>query len=137
MALALQSPEADWKRYPYVRSESKESFSQAIFRLMDMPEVGNEISGNLTVHQMLRLLYADQLSPVENLFMFEQFDRAQLRETVGRLLCGAYSNQLYKNELRLRDLNNELLAVSAELSSLIAVLGKAGEGVPLRMDLLE
>ena len=55
----------EWTRYPYSRSASKESFSQALFRLLAFPEVANEVSGNITMHQILRLIYADQLSPVE------------------------------------------------------------------------
>ena len=61
--LAVKAPRAEWKRYPYRRSPSKESFSQTLFRLLGLPEVTNETSGNLTMHQVLRLLYADQLRP--------------------------------------------------------------------------
>jgi len=84
--LAQRAPRAEWSRYPYRRSESRESFSQAIFRLLGLPEVRNELSGNVTVHQILRLLYADQLSPIDELFRAERFDSALLRDTVGRLL---------------------------------------------------
>ena len=124
---ALLAPHPEWARYPYRRSQSKESFSQAIFRLLGIPEVASEISGNVTVHQILRLIYADQLSPVESLFKFERFDPPTLREAVGHLLCGAYDNQIYQNELLLRDLNKEFESVNAELRSLFSVLGSSGE----------
>ena len=65
---ALQAPVESWTRYPYKRSSQKESFSQALFRLLGMPDVASEGSGNITMHQLLRLLYSDQLSPIENLF---------------------------------------------------------------------
>jgi hypothetical protein len=96
---ARKAPLEEWVRYPYARSQSQESFSQAFFRLIGMPEVASDISGNVTMHQILRLLYADQLSPVENLFRFEPFDSPALRDTIGRLLCGAYDSELYSNEL--------------------------------------
>jgi len=127
--LAQRAPRAEWSRYPYRRSESRESFSQAIFRLLGLPEVRNELSGNVTVHQILRLLYADQLSPIDELFRAERFDSALLRDTVGRLLCGAYDMRLYENELRLRELDKELEGISGELKSLFAVIGRTGEAL--------
>jgi predicted ATP-dependent endonuclease of OLD family len=87
---ARLAPRAEWVRYPYRRSASQESFSQALFRLLGIPEVASEVSGNITIHQLLRLLYSDQLSPVENLFKFEsRFDPPALRDAIGRLLAGA------------------------------------------------
>ena len=50
------APAVEWKRYPYRRSTSLESFSQVLFRLLGIPEVANDETGNLTVHQILRLL---------------------------------------------------------------------------------
>lgn len=126
---ALKAPAPEWVRYPYKRSQSNESFSQALFRLLGMPEVGSDVSGNVTIHQILRLLYADQLSPVESLFRFERFDPPTLREAVGRLLCGSYDNKLYENELEIRVLTKEHDSVSAELRSLITVLGAAKESM--------
>lgn len=129
--LAQRAPRSEWVRYPYRRSESKESFSQAIFRLLGLPEVRAETSGNVTIHQILRLLYADQLSPIDELFRSERFDSALLRDAVGRLLCGAYDSRLYENELRLRELDKELEGISGELRSLFAIIGRTGEGLTI------
>src|SRR5215208_5682420 len=41
----------DWIKYPYRRSPSQESFSQALFRLLAIPEVATDATGNLTIHQ--------------------------------------------------------------------------------------
>jgi uncharacterized CHY-type Zn-finger protein len=81
---------------------------------MGMPEATGDLNSNVTMHQMLRLLYADQLSPVDRIFRFERFDTALTRQTVGDLLCGAYDNELYKKQLRLRDANKELESATAE-----------------------
>ncbi|MET4070423.1 cell division protein FtsB [Bradyrhizobium sp. S3.2.6] len=121
---ALAAPTAAWARYPYRRSESRESFSQILFRLLDIPEASNEASGNVTVHQMLRLMYADQLSPIGTLFKFEQFDPPLLRDTVGRLVFGAYENALYANELRLRLLEKQFTSVSSELDAISKLVGE-------------
>jgi predicted nucleic acid-binding Zn-ribbon protein len=128
---ARSAPRAEWLRYPYRRSQNRESFSQALFRLLGIPEVTSDISGNVTIHQILRLLYADQLSPVEDLFRFERFDQPALRDAVGRLLCGAYESRIYDNELQIRSLSREFDAASAELHSLFAVLGKAEQNLTL------
>ena len=121
---SMLAPAVEWKRYPYKRSASLESFSQVLFRLLDIPEVANDETGNLTIHQILRLLYADQLSPVEQIFKFERFDPPTLRDTIGRLLCGAYDSELYNNDVRLKVLAKDFESVSAELRSLFSVLGR-------------
>lgn len=121
--VALQAPITEWRRYPYISTEGKQSFSQAIFALLDLPEVQTEASGKLTLHQLLRILYSDQLSPVENIFRFERFDAPIIREAVGRLLCGAYHPEIYENEMRIRALEKEQSEVAATLASIYAVLG--------------
>ncbi|UGX94296.1 ATP-binding protein [Bradyrhizobium barranii subsp. barranii] len=126
------APRADWTRYPYRRSASQESFSQALFRLLGIPEVASDVSGNLTIHQILRLLYSDQLSPVENIFRYEsKFDPPALRDAIGRLLAGAYEAALYENEVKLRELDKQFDAKSAELRSLFAVLGNTMHSLTL------
>jgi hypothetical protein len=124
---ALLAPATEWARHPYRRSESTESFSQVLFRILDIPEAFNESSGNITVHQMLRLMYADQLSPVGTLFKFEQFDPPLLRDTVGRLIFGAYENEYYSNELRIKELETEHDRVASELIAIQRLLGRVGE----------
>ncbi|NVZ89780.1 AAA family ATPase [Pseudomonas yamanorum] len=127
--LSLKQPANAWNRYPYRRSLTTESFSQALFRLLGMPDVSLEISGNITMHQVLRLLYADQLSPVDEIFRFEQFEQKDTRDTIGRLLCGAYTNELYENTQSLKSLKKEFDKIDAQLRSLFVVLGKAEQEV--------
>lgn len=117
------APIGNWHRFPYARTKELESFSQSIFRLLDMPDVANEQSGNLTMHQVLRLLYADQLSPVEQLFKFERFDSPDIRDAVGRLLCGTYESEIYENELALRRLQKQYDFAASELHSMLAIVG--------------
>lgn len=127
---ALKAPAKEWKRYPYSRSSSKESFSQAIFRILNIPEAAGDGTGNLTIHQMLRLLYADQLSPVENLFKFDgRWDTPALRDAVGRLLCGAQETEIYENELEKRSLQKEFDKLEAELRSLFTVFRTEGHSL--------
>jgi hypothetical protein len=133
---SVVAPRTEWIRYPYRRSASQESFSQALFRLLGIPEVASDVSGNITMNQILRLLYSDQLSPVEELFRHDnRFDSPALRDAVGRLLAGAYDSALYDNEIKLRELSREFDTKNAELRSLFAVLGQSGHN--LTMEWLE
>lgn len=123
---ALSASANDWLRFGYMRSESKESFSQALFRLMNMPEVANDASGNLTMNQLLRLLYADQLTPVESLFKYQgTWDNGDIRDAVARLLFGAHSSKYYENEQEIRRLGKELDQTIGAYRSLLAVAGEA------------
>ncbi len=99
LATALKSPVEGWQLYSMVRSEAKESFSQTLFRLLEFPEVKTDMENSITMHQLLRVMYVDQLSPVDALLRFEAFDPPLTRETVGDLLLGLYDDFLY-NELR-------------------------------------
>ena len=61
-----------WQKYPYNTTLKKKSFSNVLFELLDIPEVKEE--NNISIHQILRLLYIDQESPTGSLFYYEQFD---------------------------------------------------------------
>ncbi|WP_457661165.1 AAA family ATPase [Sinorhizobium medicae] len=120
---AVEAPIESWLRYSYSRSQNKESFSQALFRLLGMPDVAVEGTSSITMHQILRLLYADQLSPTDSLFRFEGYDPENLREAIGNLLCGAFDTAIYESQQLRRVKERELQEVSAELRSIFRVVG--------------
>lgn len=120
---AVSAPIEAWHRYSYARSKNQESFSQALFRLLDMPDVAVEGTSSITIHQILRLLYADQLSPIESLFRFEGYDPENLREAVGNLLCGAFDTEIYENQQLKKIKEREFTEASAELRSIFKVVG--------------
>jgi AAA domain len=125
----------EWTRYPYARSDSRESFSQALFHLLEMPQISDQISANVTMHQILRLLYSDQLSPVESLFRHEQFDPPSLREAVGNLLCGAFDQKYYGNQIALKSKDDEYKSISGKLQNLFELLGQIeNDTFPLQID---
>jgi DNA repair exonuclease SbcCD ATPase subunit len=131
----LSSGEAEWGLYSYRRAQNKESFSQVIFRLLGMPEATGDANSNITMHQILRLLYADQLSPVDRIFRFERFDTELTRQTAGDLLCGGYDNLMYRRQLRQREANKELEAATAEYRNAIAIF--SGQKHAINMDWLK
>jgi predicted nucleic acid-binding Zn-ribbon protein len=125
------SADSSWGLYPYKRSQSKESFSQVIFRMLGMPEATGDANSNITMHQVLRLLYADQLSPVDRIFRFERFDTALTRQTVGDLLCGAYDNALYRRQLRLREAEKEYADATSEWRNALTAFTNTKHAVTL------
>lgn len=86
-----------WKRFPYETTSRTRSFSNVLFQMMGLPEMKAE--SNITMHQILRLIYLDQESPVNSLFLYEPFDKEITRETVANLLLGVY-NQYYSQAKR-------------------------------------
>lgn len=112
-----------WSIYPYTRHKDKESFSQVLFRWLNLPQVPGHDTSNITMHQLLRLLYADQMTPTHRLLRVENFDNPLIRRTVGEMLCGAYNVELFDAQIRLRDAEKELSAFSNELKSILASLG--------------
>lgn len=116
-----------WETYPFRRS-SKESFSQVLFRFLGLPQVEyGESNARLTVNQVLRLLYSDQMSPVEKIFRPQRHDLAITRQAVGDLLCGAYSDAYYKARLRKKDAVEELRELSSKIRFLTRTHGRDGK----------
>jgi hypothetical protein len=64
-----------------------------------IPEAISDGSSNITMHQVLRLLYEDQLTPVQRIFRAENFDTWQARQAVGDrnlgLMCGIGGYDLF------------------------------------------
>lgn len=89
-----------WKRYPYDTTTKTRSFSNVLFQLMGLPEIKAE--SNITMHQILRLIYLDQESPVNSLFLHEPFDKEITRETVANLLLGVYNQNYSQAKLDLQ-----------------------------------
>lgn len=134
---ANAAPRSEWETYPYQRSTSKESFSQVIFRLLEMPELRGEGASNITMHQLLRLLYVDQRTPHDAIFRAEPFDTILTRETVGNYMCGIYSADLYDAQLELKTVEAQLSKSVSDLRSLFSILGKSGQGGGNTTDFLQ
>lgn len=115
-----------WQVFSFPRSKEKESFSQVLFRALGMPEVRSDMESNITMHQLLRLIYVDQLSPVENLLRTEPFDTALTRSIIRDLLYGLYDDTLYLCELKLRQRRRDLDQAKTEYDSATSVLGETG-----------
>lgn len=100
---AIKSSSEGWQIYPYRRSDSKKSFSNALFLSLGFPELRGDVDSNITMHQILRMLYIDQKSLTLDLLMTENFDSSITRKTIADLLFGVYDDSLYSDKLNLRE----------------------------------
>lgn len=124
---ALKASAYQWERYPFRRSEQKISFSQALFAALDIPQAQGAAASNLTLHQLLRVLYADQPSVHSPIFRIDNFDSALARDMVGSYLCGVSDDDLYAAQIEVRELSKSLDKVVSELRGIFNVLGRSGQ----------
>ena len=87
-----------WQKYGYKTTTERRSFSNVMFEIMGLPEFKSD--SNITMHQILRLVFLDQESPLSSLFFFEQFDKEIIRETVSELLMGLYDKKFSDAKLK-------------------------------------
>lgn len=96
----------NWRKFNFSSTGSFKSFSNVLFEHLDLPIVKGD--NNITIHQILRLLYVDQDSPTNSLFLYEEFDTTLTRETVADLLLGVYKQELYDKKQRKVEADREL-----------------------------
>lgn len=120
-----------WELYPFKRSENKLGFTQSLLLALGMPEAQGDGMSNLTMHQFLRVIYADQPSLHNPIFRHDTWDSQLTRDTVGNYISGIYDDRLYSAQLRKRDLEKDLAAAAAELKSIFTVLSKSKQEVGL------
>lgn len=126
---ALEAPSERWQSQPYRRPEHGYSFSQILFKAIGLPEAVSEGASNITMHQLLRLMYVDQLTPVQRIFRVENFDTWQTRQAVGEMLTGVGGYDLYDRQIELRELEKKLQDASVEYRTLVAIAGSFGENI--------
>jgi hypothetical protein len=97
-----------WQIFPYRRTENKKSFSNALFLSLGFPELRGDVDSNITMHQVLRMLYIDQKSLTLDLLMTESFDSSITRKTIADLMFGVYDDSLYSDKIQLRESEKDI-----------------------------
>ena len=110
-----------WQRYGYNTTIERRSFSNVLFEIMGLPEF--KADSNITMHQILRLIYLDQESPLYSLFLFDLFDKEITRETTANLLMGLYDERLSQAKL-------DQLALNRRLEELAQAIKYTGDLLP-------
>jgi hypothetical protein len=113
-----------WRKFPMRRNNDTHSYSQHIFELLNMPRHQTDDSKNLTMHQILRLMYVDQLSATTKLLKEDQkFDNVTTRRAIGEYLLGIDALEAYNLRQELIAANKEFEKVNAELNSIYRMFG--------------
>lgn len=106
----------DWVQYGVIRTANKHSFSQQIFELFGWPHHQTDDNSNLTIHQILRLIYVDQDTPVNKILKAElAFDKPSMRQAIGDFLLGV-------DDLGTYGLRQQLSKAEAEFSKIYGQL---------------
>lgn len=116
-----------WQRYPYTRNDHSKTFSQVLFKALGLPEIPGDEGANITMHQILRLMYVDQTTPFQRIFRSEDFDPRDTREAVSELLCGIGNNQLYSKRIALRESRKTESELNTKLTNLLRATANLGE----------
>lgn len=126
---SLTAASESWQHLPYRRPEHGYSFSQVLFKAIGLPESISDGSSNITMHQVLRLLYVDQLTPVQRIFRVENFDTWQTRQAVGDLLLGIGGYDLYEKQITLRETEQKYKEAVVNYRNLVAIASGYGENI--------
>ncbi|MGX5721449.1 AAA family ATPase [Shinella zoogloeoides] len=129
LATALEAASESWQHLPYRRPEHGYSFSQVLFKAIGLPESISDGASNITMHQILRLLYVDQLTPVQRIFRVENFDTWQTRQVIGDLLLGVGGYDLFDKQIALRETEQKYKEAVTSFKNLMAIATGYGENV--------
>lgn len=120
---AIKADVTAWLRYPYQASDNKESFYQVIMKELGIPISKSSDNNSLTMHQLLRIMYIDQMTSLDRLFKFDQFDSPNKRNAIGELMLGLSTTDLYEYRVRYQKLASLLDAKVKEIKTLHSFLG--------------
>ncbi|PLX93331.1 MAG: hypothetical protein C0620_07745 [Desulfuromonas sp.] len=123
---AMKSAADGWILAPFSRNSESRTYTQMLFESLGIQEMPGEERSNITMHQILRLIYVDQTSPLQRIFRLEpQYDSKDIREAIGDLLCGIGGSELYSARLKKRELEKRFDEVYSKLKHII----KAGSAL--------
>lgn len=125
MNIALESV-LGWKHFGPRRTEQKASFSEYMFELLGWESSKSDEYANLTMHQILRFLYADQETSSFKLFRTEDNKRADsdtMRIAVAEFLLGLDNLDTHKLRQELLNADREFESLKSELSAIYRILG--------------
>lgn len=115
---AVQYNFEGWQLHPYNKADKADTFSQVLFKALGFPEVSTDNQESITINQILRLMYIDQLSSLDSLMRNEDFDSPLIRSAIGNLLLGTYDDELLKLQLQLRQKEREYSEIRNQIKAI-------------------
>ncbi|MBE7926978.1 AAA family ATPase [Pseudomonas saudiphocaensis] len=119
-----------WQSYGINRTDEKLSFSQQLFELLGWPHSQTDDFANLTIHQILRLVFVDQGTPVNKILRAEHstFDKPSMRQAIGDFLLGLDDLGIYALKQQLSKAESEFAKIDGQLDSIYKYVSPS-EGV--------
>lgn len=122
---SLSNTEA-WTRYPNRRSDTKKSYSEILFDLLGLPEDRTLDGQNITIHDVLRLLFEDQSTASDKIFLNQNYPEKNIkRQAISDLLLGIDDFELHSLRLELYDKERDWSSYDGQLKQIHRVLGSA------------
>ncbi|WP_100635526.1 hypothetical protein [Marinomonas sp. ef1] len=119
-----QKDSENWQRFPNRRSDEKHSYSQQLFEMLGLPQHKTDDSKNLTMHQILRLIYVDQLSATEKVLNADlNYDNVTIRRAIGEYLLGLDDLESHNLRQDLISANKEFESFNGELKAIYKMFG--------------
>ena len=111
--LCAANSAAVWQSYGINRTDEKLSFSQQIFELLEWPHSQTDDFANLTIHQILRLVFVDQGTPVNKILRAEHstFDKPSMHQAIGDFLLGLDDLGIYALKQQLSKAESEFAKI--------------------------
>ena len=117
--------DSEWMTFGPRRNDKRMSFSQFIFDLLGWENYKTDEYANLTMHQILRMLYIDQESDSLKIFRTEsKFDNESLRQAIAEFLLGLDDLETYKTRQDLLKKEKAFEKTQNELNAIVELLGK-------------
>lgn len=115
-----------WNVYGYQKVGDRASFATRIFDLLGFEQHVTADNDNLTMHQIFRLLYADQDTPASNIFRWESlnYDRESMRTAIGEYLFGFDNLEAHILRQNLFELKKKFEKQNEDLLAIYRILGR-------------
>lgn len=108
-----------WNVLPYRNTKDKKSFSVHFFELLGYPIAKTEQDFNITMFQLLRLIYADQNTPPDSLFNRQkEMDNKGIRKSIYEFVIGADDLESHEIRQQLIILEKRYVRITAEISAI-------------------
>jgi hypothetical protein len=99
--------------------------------VLEVPELRGEGGSNITMHQLMRLVYSDQETPSSEIFRYDRFDRGITRAAVGDYLLGIDSTELYDLKLQEAAADKEASNLRSSIKTIYSTFGASGTHITL------
>ncbi|WP_410481644.1 hypothetical protein ACJ70E_08010 [Pseudomonas plecoglossicida] len=133
--LRKAGPTPEWQRYGINRTDDKLSFSQQVFELLDWPHSQTDDFANLTIHQILRLIYVDQGTAVNKILRAEHatYDKPSMRQAIGDFLLGLDDLGTYALKQKLAKAESKFATIEGQLDSIYRYVSSSEDTLRVAM----